>query len=95
MTNQRPYESFGRQIKKLRAQTKRSLIDVSGAVEIKPEDLNRIESGELQPSEELVVLFVNHFDLSEDDASQLWQLAGYFNQRDQGMPQQPVQLLSQ
>ena len=82
MANERPYEGFGRQLKKLRVDAKKSLLDVSGAVELDPEFFGKIESGTVRPTEELIVLLVNHFELSENDASQLWQLAGYDNRRD-------------
>ena len=77
MENKRPYEGFGRQIKKIRVDAQKSLVDVSGAVELEPEYLNRLEQGRVRPSEDLIILLVSHFELPETDASELWKLAGY------------------
>ena len=77
MEYKRPYAGFGEQIKKIRIDAQKSLVDVSGAVELEPEYLNKLEQGEVRPSEDLIVLLVSHFELPETDASELWKLAGY------------------
>ncbi len=51
--------------------------DVSGAVEINVEDLERIERGQELPDEDILLLLVSHYGLQDDDATTLWELAGY------------------
>lgn len=69
--------SFGDYLKGLRNRRKESLADVSGAVEIDVMILDRIESGNIQPSEDMLMLLISHYNLKEDEAVRLWQLAGY------------------
>lgn len=69
--------SFGDYLKGIRTKRKESLADVSGAVEIDVAVLDRIESGAVQPSEDVLLLLISHFNLKEDEAVRLWQLAGY------------------
>ena len=82
MANSSPpaYENFGKELKKIRTAAKRSLADVSQAVEIDPTDFNQLEDGHLKPSQEIVNLLINHFDLALSTASRLWRLAGYDQQ---------------
>ncbi|MEM6997962.1 MAG: DUF3467 domain-containing protein [Patescibacteria group bacterium] len=75
--SKKPYESFGKELKKIREDAKKSLLDVSGAMELDPEQLRRIEIGEERPTEELIILLVSHFELEDSDALELWKLAGY------------------
>ena len=72
-----PYESFGTKFKEIRLKAKETLLDVSGAVESDLSILESVESGEYQPSEDLVLLLISHFALKEDDALDFWELAGY------------------
>lgn len=72
-----PYKTFGSKLKEIRTKAKETLIDVSGAVETDISMLRAIEAGTAQPSEDLVLLLINHFSLKEDDAMKLWELAGY------------------
>jgi len=69
--------SFGDYLKGIRNKRNESLADVSGAVEIDVMILDRIESGNIQPSEDMLMLLISHFNLKEDEAVRLWQLAGY------------------
>lgn len=73
----RPYEALGFEIKEMREKQKQSLDEVSGAVEISPEMLKNIESGELCPSEDILLLLISYFGVPEDEAAKLWDLAGY------------------
>lgn len=73
----KPFESFGKELKKIRTEAKKSIMDVSGAMELDPSQLRRIEVGEEQPSEELIILLVSHFELEDTEALELWKLAGY------------------
>lgn len=69
--------SFGDYIRGIRNKRKETLADVSGAVEIDVMILDRIESGSVQPSEDILMLLISHYNLKEDEAVRLWQLAGY------------------
>jgi transcriptional regulator with XRE-family HTH domain len=72
-----PHKSLGQQIKTLREHNKQSLAEVSGAVEIEPEALRKIEQGIARPSEDILMLLISHFEIKDDDAVSLWELAGY------------------
>ncbi len=75
--NLTPYRNLGFRLKRLRENMHESLAEVSGAVEIEPEKLARIEQGEHRPSEDVLLLLISHFDPQEDEAVQLWEMAGY------------------
>lgn len=61
----------------MRERQQESLAEVSGAVEINIDDLERIEAGQDRPSEDILSLLINHFNVQEYEAVQLWNLAGY------------------
>jgi transcriptional regulator with XRE-family HTH domain len=71
------YKAFGLRLKRIRESAKETILDLSGAVEVEPQTISRIESGEMQPSEDLVLLLINHFELKEKEADSFWNLAGY------------------
>lgn len=73
----RPYRTLGWYLKFAREQLKRTVPEVSGAVEIEIEDLERFENGESRPSEEILALLISHLELEEPEADSLWELAGY------------------
>ncbi len=68
---------FGLELRALRSQHKESLAEVSGAVEIDVTTLGEIESGNKLPSEDVVMLLINHFSLREEEALKFWRLAGF------------------
>jgi len=72
-----PYTQLGQRLKHFREKRQESLAEVSGAVEIETELLERIERGEECPSEDILNLLINHFDLREQEAVQLWEWAGF------------------
>ncbi|MGH7240867.1 MAG: helix-turn-helix domain-containing protein [Candidatus Saccharimonadales bacterium] len=72
-----PFKMLGNHLKYLREQLKESLIEVSGAVEIDADDLVRIEQGIERPSEDILLLLIQHYDMQDQEAVQLWELAGY------------------
>jgi transcriptional regulator with XRE-family HTH domain len=74
---QSPFKTLGKHLKILRENRRKSLAEVSGAVEIDSEVLERIEKGEERPSEDLLMLLVSYFDLQDHEAVQLWDSAGY------------------
>lgn len=72
-----PFAVLGDKLKLLRESCKETLAEAAGAVELAEEQLLRIEQGFERPSEEILMLLINHFGMKEDDAVQLWELAGY------------------
>jgi transcriptional regulator with XRE-family HTH domain len=75
--NLTPYKSLGFRLRRLRESLHQSLAEVSGAVEIDTDILALIERGEQRPSEDVLMLLISHLDPKEDEAVQLWELAGY------------------
>ncbi len=75
--NQLPYQNLGDRLRSMRERAKESLADVSGAVEIDVQLLTEIESGTERPSEDILLLLMSHFNVKEDEAIQLYELAGY------------------
>jgi transcriptional regulator with XRE-family HTH domain len=74
---QRPYAVLGTHLKFVREQRSETLAEVSGAVEIDAEVLERIEDGRERPSEDILMLLINHFNMQDQEAVQLWESAGY------------------
>ena len=72
-----PYQSLGNTLKRVREKCKETLAEVSGAVEIDVQTLEYIEAGHDRPSEDILLLLISHFGMREDEASELWDLAGY------------------
>lgn len=79
-----PFVTLGRHLKYVREQSQQTLAEVSGAVEINEVNLERIESGEERPAEDILLLLISHFDVQDREAVQLWELADY----DTDMPEQ-------
>lgn len=75
-----PYKSLGTHLRQVREQSRESLAEVSGAVEIDSEQLEQIEAGKKRPSEDILMLLINHFHLMDHEAVQLWESAGYDNE---------------
>jgi transcriptional regulator with XRE-family HTH domain len=74
---QYPYQSFGEVLKHLRAKAAKTSAEVSSAVEIDESRLQKYEAGEQRPTEDILLLLIQHFDLPDEQASELWKLAGY------------------
>lgn len=72
-----PYQPLGSRLKRLREKLQETVAEVSGAVEIDTDVLEKIEQGKDRPSEDILELLISHFDIQEDDAGNLWKLAGY------------------
>lgn len=72
-----PYKPLGNCLKQLRIKHQRTLAEVSGAVEIDIETLKDIEKGKTRPAEDILLLLISHFGIKDDEAAQLWLLAGY------------------
>lgn len=78
----RPHLRLGKKIKYYREEAKESIAEVSGAVEIDTHTLIEIECGKVLPSEDILLLLISHFEIEDDAAVSLWELAGYDKQRD-------------
>ncbi|HSX07363.1 MAG TPA: helix-turn-helix domain-containing protein [Candidatus Saccharimonadales bacterium] len=76
-TEHTPFQSLGSRLKTIRQKLQESVADVSGAIEIDEEKLQRIEQGKERPSEDILLLLISHFGMREDEAANLWLLAGY------------------
>jgi transcriptional regulator with XRE-family HTH domain len=74
-----PYKPLGIRLKSLRQRLQETLVEVSGAVEIDADYLDQIEQGVSRPSEDILELLINHFEIKDEDAKSLWKLAGYDN----------------
>ncbi len=72
-----PFLPLGNHLKYVREQSKESLAEVSGAVEIDQQHLERIEAGLERPAEDILLLLINHFGVQDGEAVQLWELAEY------------------
>lgn len=72
-----PYKHLGDHLKYVREQSKESLAEVSGAVEIDEAHLERIEAGQERPAEDILLLLISHFGVKDGEAVQLWELAQY------------------
>lgn len=72
-----PFKTLGNHLKYLREKCAETLAEVSGAVEINEDKLERIEQGVERPSEEILMLLISHFNMLDNEAVQIWELAGY------------------
>lgn len=95
---EKPYLAFGRKMQALRLKKHESVDDVSGAVEIEADLLVRIENGEQRPSEDILMLLITHFDVKDEDATVIWDLADYDKPTDAYIPitevsSQPIAML--
>lgn len=79
-----PYSTLGNHLRYLREQQRESVAEVSGAVEIDETVLERIEAGCERPPEEVLMLLISHFNMQDQEAVQLWELAGYDGEHNRG-----------
>jgi hypothetical protein len=77
-----PQRTLGYHLKSLREKENESVPDVSGAVEIDAELLIEFEDDQKLPSEDILLLLISHFGLKNEEAMNLWRLAGYDNLTD-------------
>ncbi|HET8991674.1 MAG TPA: helix-turn-helix transcriptional regulator [Candidatus Saccharimonadales bacterium] len=86
-----PYDDLGKHLKKVREESKRSLSEVSGALEIDESDLHKIESGLERPDEDLMLLLISYFDMVDQEALKIWELADYDTDLDEHMEFEPLE----
>ena len=77
-----PYKTLGTHLKYVREQKSETLAEAAGAVEIDIETLERYESGLECPAEDVLMLMIDHFDVRDQEAVQLWESAGYTRHTD-------------
>ncbi len=75
--SEKQLKSLGINLREMRQNRQESLAEVSGAVEIDIEALAKIEQGKSRPTEDILLLLISHFGVKEDEATKLWELAGY------------------
>lgn len=85
----RPYRTLGWQLKLMREQLGQTLAEVSGAVEIESDALELIEQGLQRPNEDVLFLLISYFDIKDNEANSLWDLAGYTDPTLSNKPELP------
>lgn len=75
--DQAPYKNLGTHLKFVREQKSETLAEAAGAVEVDIETLERYEAGVERPAEDILMLLIDHFDVQDQEAVQLWESAGY------------------
>lgn len=75
-----PYYRLGQRLQQIRRQLRESITEVSGAVELEADIITSYEKGETRPSEDVLGMLMSHFDIKDDEADELWELAGYVQQ---------------
>ena len=63
--SQSKFEQFAAELKSLRASASRTPAEVCSAVEIDEARLKSYEAGEQLPTEDILMLLINHFDLDD------------------------------
>lgn len=72
-----PYRRLGQRLRSIRQSLQETLPEVSGAVELDSDVLASYERGEARPSEDVLDLLISYFDIKDNEADELWELAGY------------------
>lgn len=75
-----PYRALGEKIRAARVRQKRTVAEASGAIEINEDTLKGIELGQERPAEDTLMVLISYLGIKEDEATKLWELAGYNNQ---------------
>jgi transcriptional regulator with XRE-family HTH domain len=89
-SNTAPYKSLGSHLKYVREQKSETLAEAAGAVEVDIETLERFESGIECPAEDVLMLLIDHFDVKDQEAVQLWESAGY-TKHSEARPRSPLE----
>jgi transcriptional regulator with XRE-family HTH domain len=76
-SNPKPFQHLGKKLQHARERRRESLAEAAGAVEIEEGALERIEAGAERPSEDILMLLIDHLDVQDHEAVQLWESAGY------------------
>ncbi len=73
----KPFKDLGEKIKAVREAKKRSIDEVSGAIEISEAVFKKIEQGEQRPAEDTLATLLSYLDIQDSEAEKYWELAGY------------------
>lgn len=73
----KPYQQLGTRLRQIRKSLQETVTEVSGAVELESDIIDSYERGDTRPSEDVLGLLISHFDVKEDEADELYDLAGY------------------
>jgi transcriptional regulator with XRE-family HTH domain len=87
-----PYKQLGERLKSLRINSKQTIAEVSGAVEIDSVVYERIELGEQRPAEDILALLISYFNIKDEEATAIWQLAGYDDGKNPAISQSSFEL---
>jgi hypothetical protein len=82
MKEDTPFKILGSKLRSTRLKSKQTLSEVSWSVEIDEKKLLQIELGFQKPSETVLESLIEHFKLSETEANDLFNLAGYSEAHD-------------
>ncbi len=74
---EKPFADLGKHLRNVRELSKRSIAEVSGAIEIDEKTLKRIEVGQDRPEEDVMLLLISYFNVQDQEALHLWELAEY------------------
>jgi transcriptional regulator with XRE-family HTH domain len=77
MSEKTPFKRLGGKLKSVREARQESVAEVSGAVEIETEVLEQFEAGTQRPSQDILLLLLSHFEITEDEATNVLDMAGY------------------
>ena len=72
-----PYYLLGYKIRNIREKSNQTIDQVAGAVEINKDQLIKFENGLKLPDKDILLLLISYFNLKNDEAKKIWQLAGY------------------
>lgn len=75
-----PYQALGQKLREARVRQKRTVAEASGAIEINELTLKGIELGQERPAEDTLLVLISYLNIKEDEASHMWELAGYNKQ---------------
>lgn len=77
-TNQElPYKILGARLRRMRESQRESVAEVAGSVEVDLTVIADIEQGKYRPAEDILLLLISHFSVKEEEATKIWELAGY------------------
>lgn len=82
----KPFKALGDKLKAERQKKKRSIVEVSGAIEISEDKFRKIELGELRPAEDTLATLLSYLEIKDSDAGTFWDLAGYSDKNNNANP---------
>lgn len=73
----KPFKELGVALRAFRVAADETVQNVSDAVEIQDDRYSNIEEGAELPPQDVLELLISHFNLRDQEAARLWELAGY------------------